>query len=114
MAKAYFNIPLAPEPAAFGITLAGKEYRFTFRWFSSPGHVDTGDTLFGSWVLDIEEAEGAEPLIMGIPLVAGCDLLEQYACLEFGGELWVDGDTPPGLENIGTEVELVFITEESS
>ena len=50
---------------------------------------------------------------MGIPLVTGCDLLEQYAYLEFGGELWVEGEMPATPDNLGTEVELVFVVEEA-
>ena len=104
MATGYYTIPLKPEPQSFGITLAGKEYRLTVRWFDAP---ETG------WTLDIEEPEKAAPIITGIPLVAGADLLEQYDYLEFGGELWVEGELPPTLENLGTEVELVFIVEET-
>lgn len=105
MAEAYYTIPLKAEPQSFGITLAGKEYRLTVRWFDAP---ETG------WTLDIEEPEKAAPIVMGIPLVTGCDLLEQYRYLGFAGELWVEGELPPTLENLGTEVELVFIVEEAT
>lgn len=103
MAEAYYTIPLTAEPQSFGITLAGKEYRLTVRWLDAPE---------AGWTLDIEEPENAAPIAMGIPLVAGCDLLEQYSYLEIGGELWVEGEIPPTLDNLGTEVELVFIVEE--
>lgn len=102
---AYYTIPLTAEPQSFGITLAGKEYRITVRWFDAPE---------AGWTLDIEEPENAAPIVMGVPLVAGCDLLEQYAYLEFGGELWVEGEIPPTLDNLGTEVELVFIVEDAA
>lgn len=124
--SAYYTIPLTPLPQSFGITLAGKEYRLTVRWFSAPEQADaggarsgaSGDSLparqdiLGTWTLDIEEPECAAPILMGVPLVTGCDLLEQYAYLEFGGELWVEGELPPTLENLGTGVELVFIMKE--
>jgi hypothetical protein len=128
MAEAYYTIPLKPEPQSFGITLAGKEYRLTVRWFDAPEQADpagprsgaSGDSLpaqqdiSGTWTLDIEEPEKAAPIVMGIPLVTGCDLLEQYSYLEFSGELWVEGELPPTLENLGSEVELVFIVQEVS
>lgn len=101
---AYYTVPLKPEPVSFGITLAGKEYRLTVRWFDCPE---------GGWHLDIEEPEKAASIVMGIPLVTGADLLEQYAYLQFAGELWVEGELPATLENLGTEVELVFIVEEA-
>lgn len=101
---AYYTIPLTPEPQSFGITLAGKEYRLTVRWFDAPE---------AGWTLDIEEPEKAAFIVMGIPLVTGADLLEQFRYLEFSGELWVEGELPPTLENLGTDVELVFIVEEA-
>lgn len=104
MAAAYYTIPLSPEPQSFGITLAGKEYRLTVRWFVADD---------GGWHLDIQEPENAAPIIMGIPLVTGCDLLAQYAYMEFGGELRVDSELPATLENLGADVELVFIVEEN-
>ena len=97
---AYYTIPLTPEPQSFGITLGGKEYRLTMRWFVEE---ETG------WHLDIQEPDAAAPIILGIPLVAGCDLLEQYAYMDFGGELWIDGELPPTLENLGAGVDLVFV-----
>lgn len=99
----YYTIPLDPEPQSFGITLAGKEYRLTVRWFAAEE---------GGWHLDIQEPDNAAPLIMGLPLVTGCDLLEQFAYLDFGGELWVDSDLPAALDNLGAEVELVFVVRD--
>ncbi len=100
---AAYVIPLTPEPQSFGITLAGKEYRLTVRWLDTPE---------AGWFLDIEQPDKAAPIILGLSLVAGQDLLEQYAYLDFGGELRVQGDMPPSLDNLGSEVELLFITED--
>ena len=49
-----------------------------------------------------------------MPLVAGCDLLEPYAYLNFGGELRLDGDAPPSLDTLGVDVRLIFVTEDDS
>ena len=100
-----YTIPLTPEPQSFGITLAGKEYNLTVRWFEAPE---------GGWHLDIQEPDKAAPILMGIPLVTGCNLLEPYAYLDFGGALWVDAKLPPTFDNLGAEVELIFQVQESS
>lgn len=105
MADAYYTIPLTAEPQSFGITLAGKEYRLTVRWM---------EAAEGGWMLDIQEPENASPLLMGLPLVTGCDLLEQYRYMEFGGELWIDSELPATLENLGGGVELVFVIREEA
>jgi hypothetical protein len=101
----YYTIPLTPEPQSFAIVLAGKEYRLTVRW---------AETEEGGWFLDIEESEQAAPILMGLPLVTGCDLLGQFTYLEFGGELWVDSELPARLDNLGTEVSLVFAVEDDA
>jgi hypothetical protein len=90
-------------PQRFGITLAGREYRLTVRWL---------DAEEGGWHLDIEEPEGAASLVCGIPLTAGADLLGQYGYLGIGGELWIDGEIPPSLDDLGESVDLVFVTED--
>jgi hypothetical protein len=104
MARSYYTIPLAPEPQSFGITLAGKEYRLRVRWF---------ETEAGGWHLDILSQDGASAILAGVPLVTGCDLLEQHAYLGLGGELWVDSSFPPTLDNLGDGADLVFVVEEA-
>lgn len=99
-----YIIPLTPEPQAFGITLAGREYRLTVRWCDAPE---------GGWLLDAQSPDNAAPILMGVPLVSGCDLLAPYAYLNFGGELRVDGDLPPALDTLGVDVNVVFIVEDA-
>ena len=105
MEKIYHTIPLSPVPQSFSITLAGREYRLTVRW---------AETVEGGWIIDIQTPENAVPLIMGLPLVTGCNLLAPFAYMGFGGELWVNAYLPATLENLGTDVELVFVTEGTS
>ncbi len=95
-----YTIPLTPEPQSFGISLAGREYRLTVRWM---------DAEEGGWMLDIQEPEKAAPIIMGLPLVTGCDLLEPYAYMNFGGELRLDSELPADPDNLGIETELTFV-----
>lgn len=81
-----YQIPLAPQPRRMTITLAGTTYRMRFHY----ANVDQG-----GWLLDIGDANG-NPLVAGIPLVTGADLLAQYPDLGFGGRLFVLSDGDPG------------------
>lgn len=98
-----FEIPTAPKPQRFSISLAGITYGLKFRWC----------TPANCWIVDIADADGNR-LISGIPLVTSADLLEQYRYLGIGGELRVqtDGaiDAVPTYENLGTRGHLYFVT----
>jgi hypothetical protein len=58
------------------------------------------------WLMDIADDEG-NPLLQGVPLVCGADLLGQYAYLGFGAVMYctVDGDSAgvsvPSWGNLG-------------
>lgn len=104
---ALYEIPLTPEPQSFGISLAGRELRLAFRWAES-----SCPDAPGGWLLDIFDApDDLVPLACGIPLVAGCDLLRPYGYLELGGGLMLSGNLPPGLDDLGEGVLLLFETE---
>lgn len=100
----YYEIPLSPQGQTFGITLAGISYQFTLVW---------RDSLMGGWFLDIATSANL-PLVSGIPLVTGLDLLEHYAYLGFPGQLIVstDGDANavPTFANLGLQSHLWFAT----
>lgn len=103
---AVYEIPLSPRPQTFGITLAGRALNLTLLW----RNVDEG-----GWVLDIADGENV-PIVRGIPLVTGADLLGQYAYLGFGGQLIVqtdhDTDAVPTWENLGDTSHLYFVTDQ--
>jgi len=65
-----------------------------------------------AWVLDIADVS-SDPIVQGIPLVTGCDLLAQYAYLGIPGQLVVqtDGspDTMPTYANLGTNSHLYYV-----
>src|ERR1700677_3277206 len=62
-----FNeIPLTPINQTFPISLSGVTYTLTFQW----------RTPVGTWVMDIGDVNG-NPLVSGIALVTGADLLAQ-------------------------------------
>lgn len=73
----------------------------------------TETVLLGGWVLDIADSAN-NPLVQGIPLVTGCDLLQQFGHLGIGGALWVltDGDpmAVPTYHNLGSLSHLYFVT----
>ena len=95
-------VPLIPDFQKFTITLVGVTYQFTVRWCVPSD----------CWVLDIADLN-AQPIISGIPLVTGCDLLGQYGYLNLGGQLIVqtdsDLDAVPTLANLGSQGNLYFV-----
>lgn len=106
---ALYEIPLTSEPQSFGISLSGRELRLAFRWAES-----ACPDAPGGWLLDIYDApDDLAPLVLGIPLVAGCDLLRPYGYLGLSGGLYLSGDLPPTLDNLGEDVRLLFETEDA-
>lgn len=101
---AIFEIPLTPDPQVFDIVLGGKTYRIVLSY---------KNVAEGGWILDISDTSG-NPIITGIPLVTGADLLAQYSYLGFGGKLMVqtsvDPDVVPTFENLGIGSHLYWIT----
>ncbi len=104
MAFTIYEVPLSPQSQVFSIALNGVTYNLTLMWRTAPAP--------GNWVLDIADSAN-NPLIQGIPLVTGCDLLGQYEYLGIGGGLWVstDGDPSaiPTYSNLGTLSHLYFV-----
>lgn len=101
-----YEIPLSPEPQRFNITLGDVEYQLRLSYQDAPE---------GGWLLDIfngSDDPGA-PIVSGIPLVTGANLLEQYDYLSFPGELWVttdaDPDAVPTFANLGSAGRLYFV-----
>lgn len=98
-----FEIPLTPQPQTFRIVLAGVTYQVRLVW----------NLVSLSWVLDLSDSSGA-PLVLGIPLVTGADLLAPYTYLNLGGQMTceTDGDLlqPPSRDNLGTSGKLYFTT----
>ena len=72
----------------------------------------TGDLETTCWMLDISDAANA-PLIQGIPLVTGVDLLQQYPYVGIAGQLvcQTTGDpyAVPTYDNLGIDSKLYFI-----
>jgi hypothetical protein len=100
---AVFEIPLSGVSQSFQVTILNVAYAFTVQWRSAAA----------LWFLDIADA-AAKPILNGVPLVTGTDLLAQYAYLGFGFQLRVQSDvTPdalPTYENLGSGSHLYAVT----
>lgn len=99
-----YEIPLSPEPQTFVISLADKSYRLSTSWCGA----------YGCWILDLAEPDGA-PIVAGIPLVTGANLLSQYEHLGFGGKIFVqssgDPKAVPGFADLGVSGIVFFVTD---
>lgn len=104
----YLEIPLtANENQRLQVTLNGATYTMVARW----------NGVSKCWILDIYDAAGTAPILRGVPLITGADLLAQYAYLELGGMLIAltiaVGHPPeevPTFENMGIDGYLYYVT----
>jgi len=97
-----YLIPLQPEPQAFYISLAGVTYYLKLKW-NAPN---------AAWILDLMDSQ-QNPILTGVPLITGADLLEQYDYLGIGGSLVVQSSMDPNLvpdfETLGNTGNLFFL-----
>jgi hypothetical protein len=102
-----YLIPLASTPQTFSISLNGITYQFTLHW----------NWVSASWILDIADSTG-NPVLSGLPLVTGDDLLEQFDYLNFGGQLVVQTNNNvfavPSFTNLGTQGNLYYVVGAST
>lgn len=98
-----YEVPLSADVQAFKISLAGTMYRLTLVYRGPAG-----------WVLDIADDSGT-PIVRGVPLITGADLLGQYKHLGFQGRMWVQGaedpDDIPTYADLGTGSRLFWVTD---
>lgn len=101
-----FEIPLSPEAQTFQIQLAGTDYNCRLFW----------NLASNCWILDIGDSAGL-PLVRGIPVVTGLNILAPYEYLGFGGQLVVQTDhaldAVPTFENLGKQGHLYFLTPDA-
>lgn len=99
-----FVIPLKAASQKLRTVLNQTEYQLTVIW---------RDADQGGWVLDIADAVG-NPIVSGIPLVTGADLLAQYGYLGINGSLIAhtdrNSDAAPTFDNLGIASHLYFVT----
>jgi hypothetical protein len=98
-----YEVNIKPVDQKFNVELGGIVYSMRLMWN------EEDDT----WILDIGTKE-EEPLINGIPLIAGADLLAQYGYLNIGngGYLYcvTDGQPyeKPTKDNLGSNAHLAW------
>lgn len=95
------EIPLQSANQQLGIQLGGVNYRVRLQHRDCAG-----------WVLDIMHPN-SEPIVMGIPLVFGVDILEQHRYLGFKGSLIFYRDKPQNESKasmLGSSEHLYFIS----
>lgn len=101
----YYEVPLSPKAQRLTIALSGITYKLNLFWNNESS----------CWIMDIADKDDV-PMVSGIPLVTGSDLLAQYRYLGFVGSLIVqtDHDTyaVPTVENLGLEGHLFFAVED--
>jgi hypothetical protein len=101
-----YEVPLSPVPQKITIRLNNNNYKLTVVWnFASE-----------CWVLNIDTSLDV-PVIHGIPLVLGTNLLGQFEYLGIGGILRVQMDNadglPPSFSNLGIDGHLYFEVEDN-
>lgn len=97
-----YRVPLRAGPQELSIALSGVIYQMRLRY----------NERTNLWVLDLADENG-NMLIRNIPMVTGCNLLEQYHHLGFKGVLvavndFTDTDAPPDFDQI--ERALMYAT----
>ncbi len=101
-----FEVPLTSANQTVNIAIANVSYNFRLIF------CQTTDAA-ACWLLDISDANGL-PLVCGIPLLPGADMLGQYRYLFPGFILYcfTDGnrDASPTFANLGTSSHLYFET----
>jgi probable HAF family extracellular repeat protein len=98
-----YEIPMiAGVPSFRVVQLSGNRLQIAAHWC---------DPLT-SWVLDIADIDG-NPIVSGIPMITGADLLAQYVYMNFGGMLLAQSDfdwtVPPTFDDLGRVGHLYWI-----
>jgi hypothetical protein len=99
-----YEIPLSAKAQVMAIELGGVTYKLNFYW--------NDQSL--NWGLDVADSNGG-PLVQGIPIVTGVDLLAPYAYLGFTGALVAQTDTDPDAvptyASLGTTGHVFFVVQ---
>jgi hypothetical protein len=121
-----FIIPTSAQAQIFTIQLAGVTYNMRLTYHTVDGGLegvapsgydsDSDQVIdlnnLSNWTLDIFDV-GNNPIVCGMPLIPGIDLLYQYQYLKLGGALIVssppDFDRVPSFTDLGTVSQLYFV-----
>lgn len=99
-----YVIPLVAANQQVTVALGLGTYTLTVRF---------NDQQNPCWVMNIDDDSGNR-IISGIPLVTGCDLLEQFEYLDLPGQLTVQTDHDPSAvptyTDLGVSSFLYYVT----
>ena len=102
-----YELPVEPRATLFENIIGGRVYRFRVQYRDEPE---------AGWIFDISETTDLPvPLVSGIPLVSGLDLLYQYEHLGFGFALVLvckGGRDVPTFESLGVEDKVYLVRDE--
>lgn len=99
----------AGQPFSESVTLQGVAYTLQFLW----------NTVMQCWTVDFYDATGTVEVLLGVPLVTGSDLLEQYGYLTLGAYAvltamtigpGISPDSVPSFTNLGIDGHLYVTT----
>jgi hypothetical protein len=98
-----YKVPFTPEALRMEVSLGGVFYIFKTYW----------NVPMGCWILDIYD-DVELPMVRGIPLVTGGDLVEQFEYLGFGGMLLIwSTEGPwhalPSFTSLGENTNVYFV-----
>lgn len=104
------EIPTQPgRPFTERVSLLGVTYTLIFNW-----HI-----VQQCWVVDFYDEAGEIGILLGMPLVTGCDLLEQFGYMPLGAQTILTAmtigpglppDTVPTFRNLGIDGHLYTTT----
>ena len=101
---AVFEFPLSPNAQQMTVPIGDEQFTFRFAWSDSPD---------GGWFIDVLRLDGS-PLVRGLPLTAGENVLQQFDYLGIPGEIRVQTDNDPLVEptydNLGLNGRVFFVT----
>lgn len=104
MTKVY-EIPLEASPQVFTIPLGVTEYQLRLSWCDPSA----------CWLLDIALGDDQAPVVSGLPVITGTDILGQFAYLGIGGRLVAqtvgDEQAVPTFTNLGQTGKLFFLVD---
>ena len=97
-----YEIPLTGQSQKLNINFGASNYWLTVIW----------NAISACWNLDIADTNQV-PIVQGIPLVTGLDLLAQFRYIGIKGSLVVQtdnsADVMPTYGNLGTDSHLYFV-----
>lgn len=100
-----YPLPVSATAQSFFVQLANVPYQLTLRW----------NSFASCWILDIADVDSV-PLVQGIPVVTGTDLLAPYGYLGIQGGIIAltegNPDAVPTFTNLGVGGDLFFVTDD--